>query len=250
MRKNIKILILVAIFSLTAMPAWAYVMSSTNFEIQRDSINFMGGLGTSTSYDLESTGGEIGTGISTSTTYDLNAGYQQMDTTTYVTISVSQSSITLPGITSESGGTSNGTNTVTVRTNNSAGYTLQIKAASSPALISGANSFADYVKAGANPDFTWGAPAANSSFFGFTPEGNDLVQYYRDDGVTCNTGLLDTSSACWDSLSTGNKTIAQSSAADTGGRSTVTRFRAEAGTSSNKATGSYSASVTMTAYTN
>lgn len=251
MKNKIKILVFTLLLALTATPVWAFVMSSTNFEIQRDSVNFMGGLSTSTTYDLEQTGGEVGTGSSTSATYTLNAGFQQMDTATYITISIAASSVSLtPSIDTATGGTANGTNTVTVRTNNAAGYTLQAKAASSPALISGANSFADYAKAGANPDFAWIGPAANSSNFGFTPEGDDITNYYRDDGLTCNTGLLDTPSACWDNLSTLNKIVAQSAAADTGGRNTVTRFRAQAGGSSNKPTGSYSATITMTAYTN
>jgi hypothetical protein len=60
----------------------AQVMQSSNYQIERDSLNFGGGLGSSASYVLEDTLGEIGTGRFTSASYILKAGYQQFDETT------------------------------------------------------------------------------------------------------------------------------------------------------------------------
>jgi hypothetical protein len=57
----------------------AQVMQSSSYQIERDSLNFGGGLGSSASYVLEDTFGEIGTGRFTSTSYILKAGYQQFD---------------------------------------------------------------------------------------------------------------------------------------------------------------------------
>ncbi|MFA6594191.1 MAG: hypothetical protein WCT16_02935 [Candidatus Buchananbacteria bacterium] len=250
MKNKLTFLIVAVFLAALASPAWAYVMSSTNFELQRDSLNFTGGLSTSTTYDLEQTGGEIGTGLSTSTTYQANAGFQQMDEAVYITLTIADASVSLtPSITTASGGTANGSTVATARTNNSLGYTLQIKAGSAPALVSGANSFIDYVKAGANPDFTWSVAAASSGF-GFTPEGSDITSTYKDDGLACNTGLLNTPNACWDEFTTSNKTIAQSAVASTGGTATTIKLRAEAGAAAAQSSGSYSATVTLTAYTN
>jgi hypothetical protein len=250
--KNKIFFLIIAIFLITfASPVWAYVMSSTNYELQRDSLNFIGGLSTSTTYDLEQTGGEIGTGLSTSTTYQTNAGFQQLDETTYVALTVADSSVSLsPSINSTLGGIANGSTIATVRTSGALGYTLQIKAGSAPALVSGINSFADYVKAGADPDYTWSVTSAASGF-GFTPEGSDITSTYRDDGATCNIGgVADNPNACWDELTTSDKTIAQSAAADVVGTATTIKLRAEAGADVNQSAGSYSATVTLTAYTN
>ncbi|MFA6227793.1 MAG: hypothetical protein WC668_01255 [Patescibacteria group bacterium] len=251
MKNKIFFLIFAVFLVVLASPAWAYVMSSTNYELQRDSLNFIGGLSTSTTYDLEQTGGEIATGLSTSTTYKTNAGFQQLDETVYVTLTVADSSVSLsPSINSLSGGTADGSAIATVRTNGALGYTLQIKAGSAPALVSGANSFADYVKAGANPDYAWSVAAADSGF-GFTPEGSDIISTYKDDGATCNTGgILDNTDTCWDELTTSDKIIAQSSSADVSGIATTIKLRAEAGVSASQSAGSYSATVTLTAYTN
>lgn len=70
-------LIFIAAVIFTAAPALAYVMSSTNYRIERDSINFSGSRSTASSYYLESTLGEAGTGIGLSALYKLLAGYQQ-----------------------------------------------------------------------------------------------------------------------------------------------------------------------------
>jgi hypothetical protein len=57
---------------------FAQVRSSSNYQLQSDSINIGGGFSSSTSYIQESTVGEVATGISDSSSYSLRAGYQQM----------------------------------------------------------------------------------------------------------------------------------------------------------------------------
>ena len=65
----------------------AEVMTSSNFSIERDSINFGGGYASSTNYQQESTFGEIATGNSSSTNFSLEAGYQQMGES-YISLSL------------------------------------------------------------------------------------------------------------------------------------------------------------------
>lgn len=242
MNKGIFIITIV----LLAQPVFAAVMTSTNYSIQSDSVNFGGGLSTSTNYKQESTFGEIATGDSSSASYVVKAGYQQMHSA-YIAISTVADVTLSPSIDGTTGGTANGSTTVLVTTDNPAGYELYIKASSSPALVSGANSFADYTPAGANPDFTFSI-AANASEFAFSPEGNDITSEYKDNGTSCNTGALDTNDSCWNSLSTTNELIAQSSASNyPSGTQTVIEFRAASGASNTQSAGTYQATTTVTA---
>jgi hypothetical protein len=238
-------LLIIFLFFVFATPLAAAVMSSTNYSLQSDSINFGGGLSSSTNYTQESTAGEVATGDSASASYMLHAGYQQM---TPVFISLSVSPVTMsPDIPSIGGGTANGQTTVTVTTDDAAGYQLSIAASSSPAMVSGANSFADYVTGGANPDFNWSVPATASEF-GFTPEGSYIVQRFKDNGSVCDTGSLDTTNSCWAPLTTSNQLIAQTSSGSyPTGSDTVLKFRAESGASHTQPGGAYVATSTVTA---
>lgn len=225
--------------------ALAYVASSSNYRVQMDSVNAGGMLSTSTSYTAEDTLGESAVGSSVSTSYQVKAGYQQMQEV-YLSVSLSGNVTLLPNIPSLGGGVADGTGSWTVTTDNLAGYSMSIRASTSPALVSGANNFPDYVPAGAAPDFTFSTPAA-SSRFGFTPEGADIVQQYRDNGAVCNAGGGDTAAACWSGLSTSPITIADSALANhPSGSLTSVHFRAASGASNVQAGGSYAATTTLT----
>jgi hypothetical protein len=236
---------IIAVGLIFATTVIAAVATSTNYRIQFDSVNVGGVLSTSTNYKIEDTTGEIATGVSTSTSYKIKAGYQQMNEV-YLAIT-SPGDVTLsPSIPGVSGGTANGSAAWTTTTDNSAGYQLTITASTSPALESGANSFADYTLAGAVPDFTFSV-ATTDSEFGFSPEGSDIVTRYKDNGSACNTGSGDTSDRCWDPLSTSATTIAQSSTSNhPSGVATTVKFRAESGSSHLQEEGTYTATTTVT----
>jgi len=220
-------------------------MQSTNYKIESDSVNFGGGFSSSTNYTLESTAGEIATGESGSASYNLRAGYQQMHGST-ISISAPSNVIMTPTISGIAGGVSNGSTTVTVTTDGSAGYALSIKASENPALRSGANTIADYVPVGI-PDFTF-TTGASDSHFGYSPEGINIVTRFKDDGINCNIDTQDTSSACWDGLDTVDEIIAQSASANTPlGSTTTVKFRVEIGGSVVQAPGTYVATTTLTA---
>lgn len=224
----------------------AQVMSSSNYQLQSDSINIGGGLSSSTNYLQESTVGEIATGPSDSGSYSLRAGYQQMHEV-YIAISVSSSSVfmdtSLPGIT---GGESNGTTTVTVTTDGASGYSLSIAAENDPAMRKDSDSIADYDH-GAEADFVF-TTNTGEAFFGYTPSGSDLVQAFLDDGGTCNTSTGDTPFACWAGLSTTGTQIAQGNGPNhPAGESTNINFRVELGGSNSVPAGVYIATTTVTA---
>lgn len=246
-----KLFVICSLCFVISFPVLAYVMGSNNYRIQQDSVNFGGTEDSaSASYKVRDTAGEIASGPSSSASYNLYAGYRQMDEV-YISITSPLDVTLTPSIGGITGGTGNGYAEWTVITDDPAGYSLTIKASSSPALISGSNSFADYTPVGGksgNPDFAWGIDNADSEF-GFTPEGNDIVQKFLDNGGSpCNAGSTDTASACWYYASTTEQTISQSALPNhPSGTLTRVRFRATSGSSHVQIEGTYTATTTVTA---
>lgn len=226
--------------------SFAQVMQSTNYQIQSDSVNMGGGLSTSTNYRSESTVGEVASGVSSSTNYQLRAGYQQMQEV-YIAISSSGDVNLSPAISGLAGGTANGSTTVTVITDSSAGYSLSIKSAGNPAMQKSPDAIADYAPAGASPDYAFSI-AASEAQFGYSPEGVHIVQRFKDNGATCNVGSLDTGTACWDALSTSDFIIASDTNANHPlGSTTTVQFRVGIGSSVVQPEGIYTATTTLTA---
>ncbi len=235
-----------ALFSLI-LPALVdgQVRTSTNYQIERDSINIGGGLGTSTNYALESSVGEVATGRSTSTSYMIDAGYQQPENT-YITIS-SPTDVSMSAINGLIGGTSTSSVSWTVTTNNSAGYSVTTQASTAPALASPLDAFDDYVPIGSDPDFSWSI-AASTAEFGYSVSGVHTVQRFKDDGAVCNTGSGNVAEKCWDGFSVTPETIAQSASANAPtGSVTTLELRAEAGADRLLTADDYSANITVTA---
>lgn len=231
-----------------AVPVYAIgqAMQSATYKMESDSINFAGGNSSSTSYVIEDTLGEIASGNSSSTNYAIGAGYQQMNENTYITLSA-LTDLNLGNIGGFVGGAASGTHTWLVTTNNAEGYTLTVKASTAPALKSGAASFADYTPVGPDPDLTFTVPAT-SSRFGFSPEGTDVVQRFKDNGSACNVGALNTVNACWDGFSTTTKSVSLRNSANLPSGSTTTiKYRAQIGASYFQDAGDYSAVITVTA---
>lgn len=225
--------------------SFAQVRSSANYQLQSDSVNVGGGLATSTSYTQENTTGEVGAGQSDSTSYSLRAGYQQMQEV-FVSLALSGNVVMSPDLPGLTGGTSNGSTTLTVTTDSPSGYQLTIAAENSPAMQSGAYSIADY-NAGAEPDFSF-LIAGSDAYFGFSPEGVDIVQAFLDDGGVCNTSTLDTSLSCWDGLSTTDTVVASGVGANhPAGATTTLNFRVGIGSSAGVIAGVYIATTTVTA---
>lgn len=220
-------------------------MSSGSYKIPSDSINVGGRESSSSSYKTFDTTGEIATGTSSSTNYKNNAGFIQT-LQTYLAIS-SPADVTLtPSISGVSGGTGTGSATWNVTTDNAAGYTLSIKADTSPALASAGDSFADYTPVGANPDYTWSI-ASTDSEFGYTPEGVDIAQAFKDNGSSCNVSTGDTADRCWFGFSTSDKEIARRTSGNhPNGTTTTVKMQAEAGADRIQLNGSYTATVEVT----
>lgn len=241
-------LILTPVLFIGLLSVDAQVMESTSYRIQSDSINFGGGFSTSTNYQLESTAGEVGTGELGSTNFKLKAGYQQMQES-FISISGATPVTLSPTIVGIVGGTSNGSTTVTIITDNAAGYALTIHSEGNPAMQKGADSIANYTPSGGAPDYSFSVGVAESEF-GYSPSGADIISRFMDNGVACNTGTSDTLLACWDALLSSDVTIAQSSGSNHPfGATTTVYFRVGVGNSINQPPGTYTATTTLTALT-
>src|SRR3989339_1617430 len=174
-------------------------MQSSTYKIQSDSLNLGGADSASDNYKLNDTLGEVATGDSNSANYYMHAGYWQMQES-YIAIS-SPSDLAMTSMGGLSGGSSEGTMSWVVTTDNTAGYTMSIASTTTPALKSAVDSLDDYTPAGADPDYNFTNLATNSSF-GFSPEGTETTSRFKDNGVACNIGSSETTSKCWDGLST------------------------------------------------
>jgi hypothetical protein len=223
----------------------AQVMQSGSFGIQSDSVNFGGGFSSSSNYELESTVGEIASGNSESSQYNLYAGYQQMQSV-YLALSGAANIALTPAISGVSGGTANGSTTLTVITDSPSGYSLSIQSSGSPSMQSPSASIADYVPTG-DPDLSF-ITGSGDSHFGFSPEGDDIVLRFKDNGLLCGIAGGDTADACWDGISTTPVTIASSADANHPfGATTTIKFRVGIGASVGQVPGVYTATTTVTA---
>lgn len=233
--------------ALYAVPVFGYVMSSSNYRLDADSVNTGGNYSSSTSYISEDTMGEVATGVASSTSYSISAGYHAMGQSS---ISISTAAdVTLDSISGILGGESSATSTWTVTTDNASGYTLSIKATTSPALHNGTSFFADYTPATSDPDFTF-AVGSTDSEFSYSPEGTDIVTRFKDNGSACNTGSSNTSNTCWDKFTTSNVSIASSNSSNNpSGTATSVVYKAKVGSSKIQDSGAYSASIVVTAVT-
>ncbi|HAS80904.1 MAG: hypothetical protein UR25_C0001G0004 [Candidatus Nomurabacteria bacterium GW2011_GWE1_32_28] len=242
------ILIIIIINIISSNTLFAQVMQSNTYKMMSDSINAGGeDSSNSSNYMLGDTLGEIGTGDSNSNNYFLHAGFWQMQKS-YIAIT-SPADLELSSIGGITGEASEGTLVWQVTTDNFAGYSMNIKSASTPALTSLEDSFDDYTPTGSDPDYNFSI-ASTTSAFGFSPEGIDTSTRFLDNGSICNSGSGETSSKCWDGLSTTSKTIFQRNTSNHEGGSTATvRFRAESGADHIQTSGAYSAPIIVTAIT-
>jgi hypothetical protein len=223
----------------------AQVMSSPGYQLQSDSVNFGGGLSSSTNFVQESTLGEVATGPSDSSNFSLRAGYQQMQEI-FISLDVSGDVVMSPDIPGLTGGTSNGSTTFTVITDNPAGYQLLISAETNPAMQGSFDTIEDY-DAGIDPDFSF-ITGSEEALFGFTPEGVDITSEFIDDGATCGNAGSDTPLACWDGLDTTDRVIAEATGGNQpSGATTTVHFRVGVGSTAGVISGVYTATSTVTA---
>lgn len=239
---TLTVLLLIA-FSATS---FAQVRSSSNYQLQSDSINSGGGLGNSASFYQESTVGEIATGQSDSASFSLRAGYQQMQEV-YLSLTPATDVIMTPDLPGLTGGTSNGSTTFTVVTDSPSGYRVTLEAENDPAMQRADGASIGNYNNGNTADFAFTIPTA-SAVFGFSPEGVDVVDTFLDNTVSCGVGATETAGACWMGASTTPVAIAESGGSNQPvGATTTIEFRVGLANGANIESGVYVATTTITA---
>ncbi|MBP9763266.1 MAG: hypothetical protein KBD10_00785 [Candidatus Pacebacteria bacterium] len=243
--KSILITFLLAPFILPVLVG-GQVRQSTNYQIERDSLNIGGGFGSSANYQLQNTTGEAATGYSSSTNFSNQSGFQQNLEEIYISISA-PSDLSMSSINGLTGGVSTSSASWTVITNNNSGYSLSIKSSTDPSMKSLLDSFDDYTPSTADPDYDF-TISNSTAAFGFSPNGLHVVDRFKDDGVDCNVGSGNTLYKCWDGLDTVEQTVFQSASSnDPSGTISTIDFQAESGNNKILTAGDYSATITMTA---
>jgi len=232
--------------------------------ISSDTLDASGGKSAGGSYILESSLGQFDSGSLTGGSYVLNSGYEQnFITGTYINIAVTPTGdIAMSSVSGfMSGQIGDGSADVKVTTDYD-GYALAIKSSTNPAFkcdtMSGcdtSDSFANYSPTGGAgyPDYAWGISNTDSEF-GYTAKGLDILSKFKfdDTGETCGSGSYDVSgNYCWDALTTSDANIASASASNSpSGTTTKVKFRSQVGSSKLQPSGTYKASITVTATAN
>lgn len=161
-------------------------------------------------------------------------------------------------IQSLTGGTSNGTTTVVIRTNDNDGYNLTIHFSSTTAMSrnGGGGVIEDYV-ATSTPDFAYNS-AQIFGQLGYRVTGSvpaDVDPTFRDNGAACGTGSGNTYGACWMGPETaGNAEMIINRASSTPGSGSTTTINFRVSVPANPTPtipdGIYTATSTLTALTN
>ena len=223
-------------------------MSSVNYSLERDSVNSGGVDGSvSTNYSLDDTVGEMATGVVSSENYEIHAGYRQMEEATIALSSPGNIDMgSLRGIVED---TADGSGAWIATTDSSGGYELSIRTSQTPAMqqVGGSADLSDYTPAGADPDFEFSIDSTTAAF-GYSIEGDDTAERFRDNGSSCNTGSQVTADRCWDGLATSDAVIAASSGANhPDGTETTVKLRAMNGEDHLLPAATYEATIIITA---
>jgi hypothetical protein len=225
----------------------AQVRSSSNYQIESDSLNAGGGYSSSTNFQQESTIGEVSTGRSTSTSYSLRAGYQQMQEV-FLSLAGGVNVILSPDLPGITGGESNGTTTFTVITDSPSGYELTIESEGDPAMQRvGGGSIDNYPGSLITPDYAFTA-GSGEAYFGYTAQGVDIKNIFLDNGAACAVGSNDTPGTCWVRMQTTPDQVSVSTGANhPDGATTTINYRVGIGANAGVIAGEYYATTTVTA---
>lgn len=154
--------------------------------------------------------------------------------------------ITMPAITTSVNG-SVGTILWNVKTNNTAGYDLFVKASTSPAMKNGTSSFADYTETSSTVPETW-STSSPSTEFGYSAFGTDVLAAFGT-GASCGSSTVPLNTLKWLGFKTTDYTVATKSTYTTGSGIDTTVCVAAEQKGVYAASGAYTATLTATATT-
>jgi len=163
----------------------------------------------------------------------------------------------IPGMTGNLGSLAPGRQLRTVKTGNTTGFILALKADTAPAMqLDATYHFDDYTPTtGGTPDYNWTSPAASEAEFGYSVKAAtpaDAAQIFKDNATSaCNiSGLTQTPGKCWYNFTTSDVTVINRSTATlASGEAEVVNFQTESNAKYLKE-GNYTATITATATEN
>lgn len=175
-----------------------------------------------------------------------------------VSVSCSSTASLAPNIAGQTGGTATSTFTCTTITNNTTGYTLTIKKSQKLMITDAADQrFDDYSTNSTSTDYTWSTVASGAEEFGFSiyncASSTDVTSRYLNNGTDCNEGGTTlTAWRCWDAIPTTPTTravLSRSTATPVAGIAVEFGLQAQASSSNNLTSGSYTTTTTVTVAT-
>ena len=249
--KRVKKFLGFAFFILFPFLVLAFEMQSANYKVLESSLNIAGqDWQTSSQYILRENIGEFVAGQISSAVYKILLGYRGMPQT-YLGLILSTTSVPLlPPFTLDQR-IAQGNFEAKVITDNSTGYSLFVAASSTPALCFLDSCFSDYTpQTSGIPDFNWQIEETQAEF-GFTVEGEDIVQKFKDNSSQCNTGTQDTPDRCWLGFSINDQLVSYSPFPNQpNGKITNFKLKAEIGSQKIMPSGNYQAILFITAIAN
>lgn len=159
-------------------------------------------------------------------------------------------STSLGSVSGLTGGAASNTSSCNVKTNDSAGYSLTVNATNTPALISGSSTVSDHPST--TPQYTWALNSTASSTFGFAVSSTDVVAAFKNNGSACNAGTTVDNTHCFRGFvgSTPISVASKNSATTNSGVDTILNFKAEIGSTAVQPSGTYTATIVVTATNN
>lgn len=154
--------------------------------------------------------------------------------TSEISFLVAATDVTMsPALTGITGGTSDGGTQVRVLTNDTAGYSMTLRASSSLGMIGNVSGkvIPYATTSSSSPAFVFSSATVppNKAAFAYTVEASstlDLDPTFKDDGSACATGSGDTVNACWLHASTSIQNIInRSTSTPASGATTTLKFR-------------------------
>ena len=237
---------LIAVSTFTALPVTASVMQSERFSVSEDAFDVSGGQQESNGISAVSSAGLTAAGSGVSETVRAEAGYTPELEDVFITLTNVADVVMDTPLGGLSGGESNGANTVTVRTNSTAGYQLSVAAETDPAMQSSMSSIANYETNASSTDFDF-LTAPTESHFGLSAFGSDVIDEFLSSGVTCGAGSSQRG-FCWRGFTSSSTVIAVGSGpTDPAGSDTEILYRVGIGSNVMQLPGTYVATTTITA---
>lgn len=224
-------------------------MGSSSYQIDADSINFMGtDDSTSASYELHDTGGEVGTGDSSSSSYNMRAGYQAMVAEYQISISCTDT-VDMGAITG-TGQSSLTTNeaTCTVITDNPAGYSLTFDSATSYLENTNSDQISAYSPVSSGTPEYWDIDTSTSEWGARLKKDGTTTYDASKWGTASSSEIYANADVYWHNVTNGGgfTVVSRNNETSQSGDTEIIQFGAEVGASKFQPTGTYDVDVTVT----